>query len=328
MATFTTLFGTVSEMLAPMWVEISFMLFFALGFIFFPRSRHDPKHKKGEDKSQLLYKQIDADATANNSVAVLKTWDSVKALAPAPLETLKCVVQVLLDSKGDVCGEVVEHFASHGRVLKNAKFATGVLDVVARAGRADLLDQLAQEFKVKLGIRHTFQTYEVLLGGHASAGNDKRALEICAEINESNQRLTARGYSLTIKGFLKNAMVDSALRQIKAMHQQGFVVPPFAVAQLFRTACQNDRGVEIFEASCETLQIPQEAVIVLLEDCQKRNDLDLALRIEKLTRASDTALPVSAYDSLLKICVIHANIHALQLFKDMQKEGLRISEGL
>jgi pentatricopeptide repeat protein len=112
------------------------------------------------------------------------------------------------------------------------------------------------------------------------------------------------------------------------MHQQGFFVPPFAVSQLFRTACHNDRGVEIFEAASNTLPLPQEAVVVLLDDCQKRNDLPLALRIEKSARDNGTALPVSAYDALLKICVVHANLHALELFQEMQKDAHRISEGL
>lgn len=329
------MFGDLSEMLAPMWVEIFFMLFFAIGFAFFPQrlaGRTGQKaKKKSDDKGYLLHKQIEADVEAGHSASALKAWQNAKVLSPAPLETLKVVVQVLLDEQPDtLIGEVLDHFSSHRHALSNAKSANVVLDVVARAGRVELLDELATELRSKLHIQPNIQTYEVLLGGHASVGDARRVAALFNEMREDRQKINARGYSLTIKGFLKNGMVDDALRQIQDMHQKGYFVPSFALAQLFRTACQNDRGVEIFEATLasESLQLPQDAVTVLLEDCCKRNDLALALRVENVVREKKSALSTSAYDSLLKICVAHADVHALELFQNMQKEGLRVSEGL
>lgn len=306
------------------------MSFFLLGFAV-PR-RKGPKVKSlksGDEKGHLLHKQIAAEVAAGDSEAALRTWDSVKAMAPTPMETLKPVVQILLHVKpASLVDEVIDHFAAHRHLLSNPKSATAILDIVARAGRADLLDELDRDLRCKLHIQPTFQVYEVLLGGHASAGNERRVTELCAEIHKRQQKLTARGYSLTIKGFLKNDMVDAALCKIREMHQQGFFIPSFAVAQLFRTACQHDRGPEVFEATYGTLQLPQDAIIVLLEDCHKRDDLNLALRIEKVAQAGKDPFPVSAYDALLKMCVKQANVYALQLFENMQKQGLRISEGL
>jgi len=318
-----------------MWVELLFMVFFVLGFAvlrvdIFPPAGKGKKGKKQEDsKSQLLHKQIDADVEAGHSAAALKRWHTAKSLAPTPLDTLKTVVQILMEvNPNSLVQEVTDHFAAHRQALANAKSAAAVLDVVARAGRVALLDELAQDFSKTLLIRPNYQTYEVLLGGHASVGDDRRVSELCNEILEARQKLTARAYSLIIKGFLKNGMVDPALCKIQDMHKQGFFVPSFAVAQLFRTACQSGRAEEIFDAVTTTLEVGQDALIVLLDQCQKSNDVVLALRIEKHARDNKSALPVGAYDSLLKICVAHANIHALQLFENMQKEGLRISEGL
>jgi len=324
--------GDIVESLAPMWVEILFMLFFALGFTFFPRARlgSGPKFKKAEDqKALLLHKQLAADVEAGHSAAALKTWASMKSVAPAPLDTLKIVVQLLLDVKPDsLIDEVIEHFSKH--TLKSAKHANTALDIVARSGRVKLLDELAAEFQQKLHIQPSIQTYEVLLGGHASVGDETKVSQICADMREARQKLTARGFSLTIKGFLKNGMVDAALVQIKDMHQKGFFVPSFALAQLYRTACQNARASEILDATleCESLQLPQDAIIVLLEDCCKRNDLTLALRIEKIVQERCSPLTAAGYDLLLKLCVAHADVTALQLFQSMQKENLRISEGL
>lgn len=334
-ATMAVDFGTASEtiyeILAPVWVETSFLLFFALGFALFPSKCGSKKARKGQtdERTRLLYKQLDTDVAAGHSCAALKIWRTAKSLGPAPIETLKNVVQLLLESAPDsLVEELIEHIGTHRSSLSNGKTATTVLDLVARGGRADLLDDLAREFKRTLSIRFTSQMYEVLLGGHASAGDDSRVLELCAEMQTQHQKLTPRGFSLTIKGFLKNGMVDAALRQIQHMHREGFFVPTFAVAQLFRTACQSDRCAEIFEAAAKTLEIPQDAIGAVLEDCHKRSDLELALRVEQVARANNIPLPLSGYDALLKVCVLHANGHASQVFKDMQKEGHRVTEGL
>jgi pentatricopeptide repeat protein len=325
----------VSEVLAPMWLEILFMVFFVLGFALIPRTRSDRKKKWADDtKSHLLHKQIGSDVEAGHTGAALKSWHAVKMLAPAPIETLKIVLQVLLEMQPEtLVEELIEHFRAHGRRgLNGGKSATAVLDVVARAGRVDILDELADDFRNQLQIRPSAYTYEVLLGGHASAGDEKRVSELCTEMSECRQKMTARGYSLTIKGFLKNGLVDAASQKIQEMHQRGFTVPSFAVAQLFRTAFQNDRGIEIFEATLKAgVQLQADAITVLLEDCCKRNDLALALRVEKVVRDnsnSENPLPNGAYDSLLKVCVAHADVRAIELFQNMQKEDVRISDGL
>lgn len=344
MSVFDSTFDNVLELLAPMWVEVSFMLFFTLGFTLlrfelFPLPGKGSKGGKGskagrgvvqEDMSEasLLFKQLETDAAAGHAGAALQTWQVAKTVGPAPCDTLKVIVQLLLESKsGELVLEVLEHFDAHAHALRNPKSATAVLDVVARAGRVDLLDELAREFERKLLIHRTSQTYEVLLGGHASAGDASRVSELLVEIGKSRQKLTARGYSLTIKGFLKNGMLDAALLQMKAMQQDGFFVPSYAVAQLFRSACQNARATEILDAS-EALGLPSEALVVLFEHCLTSNDLQLALRVEKVARERKAMIPAHAYDALLKTCVVHASAHAFHVLQRMQDEGLKISEGL
>merc|ERR1719476_945149 len=54
----------------------------------------------------------------------------------------------------------------------------------------------------------------------------------------------------------------------------------------------------------------------------------MAFRVEKMSRDAQTAIPVGAYDSLLKLCVVHSNVKAMTLFERMNSEGVRISEGL
>lgn len=340
MALFESAFDVIFQVAAPMWVELTFMLTFSLGFAlvrseWITRSRKVQKskdfHDDEEDSRPVLphYKQLEADIEAGQKDAALETWHLAKASAPAPPMLLKTVVQIFLETKPDeLKKELNQHFTAHRHVLGNAKTVAAILDVVARASRVDLLDELAQEFQQQFAIQHNYQTYEVLIGGHAAAGNECRVRELFAELHKIGQKPTARAYSLTIKGFLKNGLVHAVLPPMQAMHQQGFFVPAFAVAQFFRAASQDGKTVELLEAYLQNLQLPQEALVVLLEDCVKRTDLPLALRIEKIARQDKTTLPGSAYASLLKICVLQGNSHAFQVFQTMQDEGFHITEGL
>lgn len=329
MAAHGTIFGEMAEVLGPMWLELSFMMLFLFGFALRTRSRGKGKPSENP-KKRMLHDQIAADVEAGHKSAALSTWNTAKVSAPVALETLKIVVQVLLETKGDVLvQEMLEYFGTHRQAL-DAKSVTAVLEVVARAGRAQLLDELLAEFKRKLHVRPSAQAYEVLLGGHAASGNESRVFELYTEMAGSRLKLTARGFSLTIKGFLKNGMLDAALRQIEEMSQRGLSIPAMTIVQLFRAACQKERGEEIFEAAraVKSFQLPGDAIVVLLEDCLKRDDLTFALNIEKVAKECGTLLPFGAYDALLKICVTHAETYALELFQRMQQEGLRVSEGL
>ena len=63
--------------------------------------------------------------------------------------------------------------------------------------------QLAGIFREQLHIRPNLQTYEVLLGGVATAGDERKVVDVCAEVSSNGLHLSARGLSLMIKGFLR-----------------------------------------------------------------------------------------------------------------------------
>lgn len=333
---------TLYDFFAPMWVELSFLVFFALGFLFLRFDsllRSAPPKQKGvvDDTQSKLRKKIEADISIGHNHSAVEAWRAVRSQGPTQVETLKIVVHALASSQPDALHEVVDHMAAHPTILSCPRVATAVLDIVARTGHVRTMEELSQIFRQKMRIDPTPQTYEVLLGGYASVGDEKRVQELCDEIRAANQKLTARGYSLTIKGFLKNSMGDAALQHVVAMRQAGFYVPPFAVTQLFRVACDTGRTVEIFgrasangvfETSKANAALPAEAVAVLLDDCCKRNDLELASRVQALASEAGTPLLTGSFDSLLKTYVVAGDARAITLFKDMQRSGARISEGL
>jgi len=149
------------------------------------------------------------------------------------------------------------------------------------------------------------------------------------QMQDSCHKFTARGYALTIKGFLKNGMVDASFRQMEDMHVQQFYVPPFATTQLFRASCESGRSIEILDMVEKAgMTLSPDAVVVIVEDCGKRSDVSSAKRVEHLCRKHSVQLLSGAYDGLLKLYTLAGDTHALDLFKEMQASGTRITEGL
>jgi len=254
---------TLYDFFAPMWVELSFLVFFALGFLFLRFDSLFRSHPKSrcvvDDTQSKLRKKLEADVSSGHSHSAVEAWRAVRSQGPTQVETLKIVVQALASSEPEALHEVVDHIAAHPTILSCPRVATAVLDIVARNGHVRTMEELSQIFRQKMRISRTPQTYEVLLGGYASVGDEKKVQELCNEVCAANQKLTARGYSLTIKGFLKNAMVDAALQHIQEMKQQGFYVPSFAVTQLFRAACDAGRAEEVLDIAQDQIMLPAAA---------------------------------------------------------------------
>jgi len=335
--------ATLYENFTPVWIELTFMCCFAMGFIllrldFIPRTWIFGKSRgvkkassqlspalRGQD---LLQKQIETEAGAGHFASALVTWRRSKNQVPANLESLRIVVQALLECEpASLVEEVIQHVELHQATLGNLRTATGVLDIVARSGQADVMEELATKFQSRVRVRATYQMNEVLLGGYALAGKEDKVRQLSEQIVEQRQKLSARGYSLTIKGFLKNGMADAALHQILEMCTHGFYVPSFAVTQLFRLACESGRSREMLD-KMSSVVLPADAVVVLLEDCLKRSDVELARRVEQVAKDAKISLLTGCYDALLKLYAAAADSHALELFEAMQRANLRISEGL
>jgi len=82
-------------------------------------------------------------------------------------------------------------------------------------------------------------------------------------------------------------------------------VPSFAVTLLFKVASDANRVEEMLELCVqEGIGLPEEAVAAIFDDCVKRSDKDLALRVEARIRDSNGgAIPSVAIDPLLKVFI-------------------------
>mmetsp|Transcript_72309 Transcript_72309/g.128137 ORF Transcript_72309/g.128137 Transcript_72309/m.128137 type:complete len:1024 (-) Transcript_72309:42-3113(-) len=327
---------SIYDLLTTVSVELSFAIFFGLGFLLVRSELFGGRKKvkvarKLEVVQNPLHKTIEAEVAAGHMIAAVKAWRGAKARTPTRLETLKLVVQAFLEVEPSaLVNEITGHIRAYRDELCNSRTAAAVLDVLARNGQVALMEEVRKVLDDDLQIYPTVQIYEALLGGYASAGDEKQVEDVLSKLCTGRMKVSARGYALTIKGFLKNGKVDAAMEQMKAMHRAALTVPSLAVTQLVRASCEAGRGMEIFNIIQGEFSLPPEATTLLLEDCLKRTDLSQARQIEQLAckQAGASALSQGAYDALLKTCVAHGDSYALELFERMQTSKVHISERL
>mmetsp|Transcript_117603 Transcript_117603/g.203108 ORF Transcript_117603/g.203108 Transcript_117603/m.203108 type:complete len:1021 (-) Transcript_117603:31-3093(-) len=327
---------SIYDLLTTVSVELSFAIFFGLGFLLvrselFGGRKKVKVSRKLEVVQNPLHKTIEAEVAAGHMIAAVKAWRGAKARTPTRLETLKLVVQAFLEVEPSaLVNEITGHIRAYRDELCNSRTAAAVLDVLARNGQVALMEEVRKVLDDDLQIYPTVQIYEALLGGYASAGDEKQVEDVLSKLCTGRMKVSARGYALTIKGFLKNGKVDAAMEQMKAMHRAALTVPSLAVTQLVRASCEAGRGMEIFNIIQGEFSLPPEATTLLLEDCLKRTDLSQARQIEQLAckQAGASALSQGAYDALLKTCVAHGDSYALELFERMQTSKVHISERL
>jgi pentatricopeptide repeat protein len=317
----------VFAFVASMWVELFFVACFALGFAALRAT--SSKRESSPNKARNVFKNVHSEAASRSPSTMLAAWRAVQVQQATPLDTLKLVVQAFLDAEpSSLVNELVAHLTLHGSDNCGAKAATAALEVVARAGNEGVMEGLYQAVIRRLRIPATMHMQEILLSGHATAGNEAKVAALMAQLRDSRQKITVRAYSLVVKGFLKNTMLDAALVQIKEMRIQGLNVPSFAVSELFRVARDCGRTAEVFRC-VEDQEVPLtgDAATSVLEDCLKSQDINLAKSVERRTKQSKVQLNFSGYEALLKLHASAGEMHCFELFEEVQRTFDYINDG-
>jgi|Transcript_27399 pentatricopeptide repeat protein len=285
------------------------------------RSKSRQKGKSVTDEPCAFSKQLEADLSLGGPAKVISTWRAMHSREVTSPTALRIVVQAFVDAEPEsLVFEICEHM-KHRLHLCSLKTVTSLLDIMARAGQPTVMEEFFENMRRHHHIPVSEYINDIFLGGFASTGDITKVNELMSEIN-SRGRISARGYCLTIKGFLKNNMTDAALDQMKSMHRQGLVVPSFAVTKIVRVASEVETSVPLIDEIEEySMPLTSLAVAILMKDCQKGRDLKAAFRVEKLARIHKAPLTMNAYDSFLVLCVSHGDAYAFELFKDMQKIG-------
>ncbi|CAJ1330637.1 unnamed protein product [Effrenium voratum] len=316
-----------------MWIELSFMIFFALGFVLLrngvfsflgpgnaKKGDYGKSSRRAAQFSSKSKKIIEAEASSGNAKEVLKAWRLGQG-APTPKELFKVVVQAFIDAEPEsLVKEIVSHIKLHEEVLTTTFVAMSILDTVARSGKTALMQE-CWELLPEAGIKCSNCMYDVLLGGFATAGEPDKVRHYEAVMKRDRLKMSARGFSLVIKGYLKNGLVDEVLEKLIEMMRSGHDVPSFAVAQFLRVAAEAGRSAEMFAAVQSELDMSSEAFGVILEDCARTGNLTLAEEVEHTARSVLTPLPATLYDVLVKLYTLKCHSRAIHVFNEMQSQG-------
>lgn len=311
-------------------VELFFAFCFALAFMLLQHMKVSKKlGPKSSKKSQPEFKIVHTEASNGRAGNVVAAWRASKTQAAASDETLKVVTQAMLDAEPSiVVAELSEHFSLHANKLSDPKAAVSVLEVLARAGKVEIMDNLFQVFTHRLGIPATACMQEALMAGYAMAGEEKKVAKLMATQREAGQKVSVKGHSSVIKGFLKNSMLDPSLNQVKEMRTEGLSIPPFAVTELFRLANDSGRMAEIFDSVCDKMPVSGNVATMMLDHCLASQDITLAKKVEKCSRQAQNQMSFGIYEGLLKIYTSAADMYAIELFEEVKRSFSYVSDGL
>lgn len=330
----------IYDLTVPLWMEVSLAvsmgILFAIAKLFYlGQASAKSKVAKSETPSvavtrgsSQLRQTIEAEVEAGRSEAALAVFQASKGRVAVPLDTLPHLVRAFLDADpGALIGSILDHMSTHAESLANSKAAALVLDTVARTGNVQILEELAAGLQQRLHIPRSTGFYEALLGGFAVAGCKDKVDELVEEILARRQKVTVRGHSLMVKGFLRSGLIDDALEQIGEMVGQGFHVPSFAVAELFRAAREAGRSEEVLDRALGEVSLNSDAVTILLEDCMARQDQAFAERVKSLSQDAGLSLSPSGSEALLRLYAVVGDAKALEIFEELKQSGtLRLNE--
>jgi pentatricopeptide repeat protein len=315
---------------ASMWVELFFVTCFAFGFAALRVSQVKKKSSKIQPKLAQVFKPVHTQASSGNAAKAVAAWRATKTQQLTPCDTIRVLVQAYLDSDPSaLIDDLTEHFSRHSSDSGILKAVVAALEVVARAGNEKLMDGVYQSFVDRLRIPATLQLQEILLGGYAAGGNEMKVRTLMEQLRRTKQKITVRGYSLMMKGFLKNDRLDIALTIFEEMRTHGMTTPASTVPELLRVARISGRAVDVFRSIADKDFIMSSATVTsVLEDCLKSQDTPLAKCLEQCARDYDVQLNFAGHDLLLKIYAGVGDLRAIELFDEVQKAFPHINEGI
>lgn len=342
----TSSFSVLESFVAPLWVELTILLLFAVSFALlrteFAARLSSPRRPGGKlgrrgvkQPSCEKHEAIDKACNRGRKDDAVAAWRAIKDQVPTPVDTWKAIIQALVeeqaatDKPANFVQEVIEHLEKHAQTINVQKSSAVALDVLARSGHVTAMDALWQALQAKnLGVLPNPAICEALLGGYAASGDERKVEEVMQDFGDKNgHSLTARGFSLTIKGYLRRGMTEAALHKVHAMRENGFTVPYSAVTQLLRARIEAGLTLETFDdLEAKAVEMPEDALGLVLSDCVRRNDVDLAYRIQQLA-TSKGPLPMVFCEPLLKLYSARGDGRAFDVLEHVKASSIRPKEG-
>merc|ERR1719453_1823646 len=269
--------------------EVMLLLSFCLGFLLFNSTAMQGLMKMTR-KSKLLHKQLEADFASGNYEVLLEnamsatSWDLV---------ALSFAVQALIALQRF---EEVVPLLERSRVVRSLDGLHVVLSTLGSAPSSlvkEIRDWFAQH-----GVSETTKTNELLVNSY-TAEDDFDSL---SRMQKAGVSLPARTYVRWAKDSLKRSSLFEAAERMAEMRTAGFFVPAQLVAQLARAGARAGRVTETLSI-LRDLDLQGEALVAVLEQCQKENQVELldgVLAQARGTEPLEASLPAAALESVVR----------------------------
>jgi len=307
-------------------MEMTVLVAFALGYFCFrsnPFSRPCVTSKAiNENRCEAENATMTAVATMvedeiaiGNYEAAVNMWRATKNCFSTPAATLRLVLKALhRSSSDDIVQEITEHMSFHSCHLGNPAVAAIMLEAASNEGDLALVEDLLTSFETHFGFSESPQVREAMISSYAAADASSQLIEFLGCVHSMGQKVTLRGYSLALKGFLQNRNLDAALVQAHQIIFQGYMIPSFAVAGVFKLAFEINRLEEVLGQAQDLRLTPSVATISdLIQYCDMHGDALMAHRIEALAAFAKVQLNSACHCGLLQVYVSAGDHRALEL---------------
>jgi len=311
-----------------------------------------PKSKKGEAWGSPLMKQIRGmrHAYSNGKYDGVKTmWRVILNSAHAeccPVDVLRFVTHSILAEDGEEEGlprvkEMVNYFNSFTDPLKSIMDDNeGTKNRVRSEDdlRTLVLNRCLQVSvtKTPIGVEKIYdalqdlagkpdeETYEILLTGHANAGDESKIDETLRTLREFCGQVGTRAYSIIITASLKQNELSRAMKYTRQLQESGGKATTSILAEFFRTGAATGCVGEVIRTIKEmhnsgSATVNAEAVSYMIDDSFKRRDVNLTHRVVSMAEELQVALHYTHYDVIVKTHVMRGDVKAFQYYADMKK---------
>jgi len=329
---------SLTEMAGQIWeivgMELCLFVTTCLGFyifrsekvqqLMFPNSNKPKKvmstSKKVEsDPDTPLAKEMEKDFAAGNFDGVLKAWPDLQNVT---VESLKLVVRSLLElRKQGEMQEILQTMLDLNSALRSAWAMNQVLAIVSPKGMT--LGLQVFDIFAGTGVSANDATFESILGGL----KDSTPEHITEVTSHMKINMTARVYSLLVKGAIKSKRVERALHFVTGMHDAGHSIPPSCLGLMFRSAGELGCVEEMMETLPAAIAYPPEAIAAVLEHAQKTSDMELLKCTQKKALRENIQLNYACYEALMKAYASQGDPKAVALFDEVLEKGFDPSEG-
>jgi len=316
-------------------LEVTVLVCFAFGYVCFSsnpfsKPRATLKEINGnrceaEDATMTAVATMVEDEIAiGNYKAAVHMWRATSKCFSTPAATLRLVLKALHRSNSNnIVQEITEHMSLHSCYLRNPAVAAIMIEAASNERDLALVEDLLTSFEAHFGMLQSPQVHEAMISAYASANASSQLTEFISRVHSMGQNVTLRGYSLALKGFLQTRNLDAALIQADQIVSQGYMIPSFAVAGVFKLAFEINRLEDVWwQVQGLGMTLSVETISDLIQYCDVRGDALMAHRIEALAASANVQLNSACHCGLLQVYISAGDHRAFRLLDTLHESAV------